>query len=107
MGIRLRSGWLLWAYVLLAANATNTNSNTTYLWTGPNGFSSNGANTIISNVSSANNGAYTVSVNFPNGCSTTESIVVNSIENVPAQQQVSSNSPICEGENIILFTLEQ
>ncbi|MBA4852992.1 PKD domain-containing protein [Emticicia sp. BO119] len=41
-------------------------SSMTYLWTGPNGFSSTARNASVTNVTSANAGIYTVTVNF--GC---------------------------------------
>jgi len=47
-----------------------TIDNVTYQWTGPNGFTSNEQNPVISNVSAADNGTYSVSVLPPgaNAC---------------------------------------
>ena len=42
----------------------------TYTWTGPNGYNSNVQNPVITNVTPANSGTYTVTVtNIPGGCS--------------------------------------
>jgi trimeric autotransporter adhesin len=44
------------------------NSFPTYSWTGPNGFSSTSRTPIISNVSAANEGVYSLAVTLTNGC---------------------------------------
>ena len=74
---------------------------TTYSWTGPNSFSSNIQNPNIANVSAVNAGFYIVTVS--NGtCSKTAqtNVTINSANT--ANVNVSSNSPICEGQNLIL-----
>ena len=49
----------------------------TYLWTGPNGFSSTLQNPVIPNVTPANSGTYTLKVTAAGGCSATASTTVN------------------------------
>ena len=46
----------------------STVDNTTYSWTGPNGFASTNQNPSISNATSAASGAYLVTVTDSNGC---------------------------------------
>jgi T5SS/PEP-CTERM-associated repeat protein len=46
----------------------STVSNTTYSWTGPNGFASSSQNPSISNATSAASGTYLVTVTDSNGC---------------------------------------
>ncbi|MFZ4797077.1 MAG: T9SS type A sorting domain-containing protein [Bacteroidia bacterium] len=70
----------------------------TYNWTGPNGFTSNIQNPIVSNVSSLAAGNYTVTVN--NGCSTSESM--NIIVKPKPLLFLSSNSPVCIGDTLKL-----
>ncbi len=73
-----------------------------YHWTGPNGFSSNLQNPIITNASVANSGTYTVSITAP-GCSvtiSTSTIVV--VKQTPVAPTASSNSPVCIGDNLNL-----
>jgi gliding motility-associated-like protein len=78
--------------------------NATYQWSGPNGFTSNEQNPIITPISSLNNGTYTVKV-IENGCDSGESsieVVVSSqpqftlestcIENAFTIQAIASNS---------------
>ena len=52
------------------------NPNTTYQWTGPNGFSSILQNPIILNSSTLNSGNYTVKASI-NGCESVASVIVN------------------------------
>jgi gliding motility-associated-like protein len=72
----------------------------TYLWTGPDGFSSSDQNPIINGAIIANEGVYSVLITA-NGCTSGSStgVMVNAIPVVVA----SSNSPICEGEAISLI----
>lgn len=73
----------------------------TYNWEGPFGFTASGQIQVLSNISLAQAGVYTVTVNIP-GCSTrtavTEVIVNAAVTNVAIQ----NNSPICSGQALIL-----
>ncbi len=75
----------------------------TYAWTGPNGFSSNLQNPVINNITVANTGVYSVTIN--NGtCPSlpgTTTVVVNLI---PATPVASNDGPVCEGDNVTLST---
>ncbi|WP_229250615.1 Ig-like domain-containing protein, partial [Emticicia aquatilis] len=68
-----------------AGNAINLTSSVgdSYLWSGPNGFSSSLQNPIISNASSSNTGTYSLVV-ATNGCSAsaTTSVTVNPLPNI-------------------------
>lgn len=71
-----------------------------YVWSGPNGLSSNQQNPQLIATLAAN-GTYTVTVTDNNGCSASAStnVVVNP---GPTPPTVGSNSPVCVGGNIIL-----
>ena len=73
---------------------------------GPNGFSSNTENPVISNVSVSNNGGYTVEVTSANGCKAVSSIVVTNILPGVVTPTITTNSPVCEDENISLNILQ-
>ncbi len=77
------------------------NGGQTYNWAGPNGYTSNLQNPTISNASSLNTGAYTLTATNSNGCSNTAStsVVVNTLLVVT----VSANSTICIGSSINLM----
>lgn len=47
-----------------------------YVWSGPDGFSSSSANPVIYNVTSANAGLYTVTVTTSRGCQSTADVTV-------------------------------
>ncbi|MCC8358640.1 T9SS type A sorting domain-containing protein [Salinimicrobium sediminilitoris] len=75
----------------------------TYQWTGPNGFTSSEQNPVIPNASQAKAGEYSLVVTNANGCSSNPqrtNVVVNNLP-VPV---LSSNSPVCEGSDIQLYS---
>lgn len=73
----------------------------TYDWQGPNGYSSTDQNPIISNVTTADEGTYTLTVTA-NGCpSAPVSITVN-ISEAPTSNPSAIETTICEGEDIEL-----
>jgi len=82
----------------------NSSGGTIYSWLGPNNFTSSNQNPSITNVSLAMNGTYSISVGVVGGtnlvCQSTStlSVVVNPLPVV----NISSNSPICEGQTINL-----
>lgn len=83
--------------LLLSASGGNT-----YSWSGPNGFTSVLQNPVISNVSSAASGQYTVVVSSGGGCvkTATISVIVNPL---PAPQIISGNA-ICINSILTLST---
>ncbi|MGM0649582.1 MAG: gliding motility-associated C-terminal domain-containing protein [Bacteroidota bacterium] len=72
-----------------------------WTWSGPGGFTSSSHNPIIGSATDTESGTYTVTVTDNNGCTNADDVdvIVNPIPDV----QVSSNSPICEGEDIDLI----
>lgn len=74
-----------------------------YKWTGPNGFTSNVQNPVISNADPNNSGVYTVLISSP-GCTATLSKSISvKVNPSPIVPIVSSNSPLCTGTNLTLF----
>ena len=71
-----------------------------YLWTGPDGFTSEQQNPVIDNAATSMAGEYRVLVSSENGCQA-EASVEASILQAP-EATASSNSPVCEGESIML-----
>ena len=73
---------------------------TQYEWTATNGFHNTGPNSIITlnNVTSANNGIYTVTVTGLNGCSASASTTVTISETVgtPSAITVTGTEPTCQ-----------
>ncbi|MEZ5003282.1 MAG: gliding motility-associated C-terminal domain-containing protein [Chitinophagales bacterium] len=76
----------------------------TYEWTGPNGFTSNLQNPTIDNVTEANNqGIYSVVVTSnSSGCQSGTATVYVEIVPIPDAPSIASNSPLCEGEDLVL-----
>lgn len=71
-----------------------------YSWTGPGGFSSFLQNPIITGVTGAHSGIYTVTVSDSNGCTTSKSTLVE----IHPEPVISVSSPtiICAGDSINL-----
>ncbi len=88
----------------LTLNASG-NASHTYLWTGPNGFTSTLQNPVITNVSTSYNGNYTVVVSN-SGCSKSSSVFVSGITPKPTMPLISSPDAICEG-NILQLSVNQ
>lgn len=78
----------------------NVGAFTTYTWSGPSAFTSNGQNPTVTNAQVTNGGVYTVSVTDPSGCigSSTTNVVINPSPNPIA----GSNNPVCLGNAINL-----
>lgn len=81
-----------------------------YNWAGPNGFNSTAAIPLISNVTAANGGVYTLTVNFGNPCAGTVTATINiTIANFQASLfarrtgQSSNSFTFCSGSNIELY----
>lgn len=85
----------------ICANATlslTANGGITYVWAGPNGFNSLLQNPILANAQPNATGIYTVLVTNAQTC--TNTAVTNVIVNALPTPSITSNSPICEGQNI-------
>ncbi|MFN6039675.1 MAG: SprB repeat-containing protein, partial [Bacteroidota bacterium] len=76
-----------------------------YIWSGPNGFTSNLSNPAALNSTTAMSGIYTVTVTSVNGCTSTAttSVIVNSL---PTALPFVNNSN-CSGTNLILYANAQ
>lgn len=82
-------------------NLTSPASSGTYVWSGPNGFASNAQNPSIPNVTSANNGTYSLYI-VENGCTSATGTVSVTVVNPPITPSFTTNSPVCEGGTITL-----
>jgi gliding motility-associated-like protein len=74
---------------------------TTYHWTGPNGYSNNTQNPVVSSsATTAMAGVYTLTVTNSNGClsTATTTVVVNAVPVATA----TNNGPVCAGRPLIL-----
>ncbi|RCW30222.1 PKD domain-containing protein, partial [Marinilabilia salmonicolor] len=72
-----------------------------YSWSGPDGFTSTDQNPTVTNVAVANAGIYNVTITDSNGCFVTGTTTVVINEN-PTIDDISSNSPVCEGGTLNL-----
>jgi hypothetical protein len=77
--------------------SASTVPNATYIWTGPNGFTSTEQNPVLNNISINSAGTYTVTTNI-NGCSSTPATTVVNVN----RAIVNSNGPVCEGSPLTL-----
>jgi gliding motility-associated-like protein len=76
----------------------------TYSWTGPSSFSSTNQNPTINPADFVNAGTYTVTVSVSTaGCTGTASVDVF-VKPLPDSVVASSNSPLCEGSILYLYS---
>lgn len=81
----------------------STISGASYSWTGPNGFTSTGQNPVIAGIQSSGAGTYSV-IATVNGCSSVAGTTSVSVNPAPATPVVTLNSPLCEGQTLLLST---
>jgi gliding motility-associated-like protein len=87
------------APILLSANATAGS----YAWTGPAGFTSTVQNPVIPSASTANDGFYFLTLT-QNGCTSAAGNVQVQVVGSVTTPLVTSNSPICDGQMLMLTT---
>jgi gliding motility-associated-like protein/fimbrial isopeptide formation D2 family protein/uncharacterized repeat protein (TIGR01451 family) len=83
--------------------STTTNA-ASYVWTGPNGFSSSLQNPSVVNATLIDSGSYNLFVIDANGCPSGDTSVQVSVNPNPGQPVLSSNSAICDGDSLVLST---
>ncbi len=89
--------------VNLTSNTTTIGTTTTYIWAGPNTFSSGDQNPVISGATTADAGIYTVTITV-DGCSATATTAV-SINPLPTPSFTLSDTEVCaDGSSIITVT---
>lgn len=84
----------------LSLSATFT-AGATYSWTGPGGFTSTLINPTIVGVTLANAGTYSVTATVA-GCTSPPGTVAVVVNTVPVTPTLTSNSPVCAGQNLSL-----
>ncbi len=87
----------------LDAGATSAS---TYVWSGPNGFTSASATPVIANATTAANGTYTVTASNASGCKTAATVTVDAVRPAPVQPTVTTNAPVCRDAQINLTVAE-
>ncbi len=71
-----------------------------YFWSGPDGFISDQADPVISEMNSTNAGIYQLIAINQLGC--TDTIEIEVVVNAGPQVQIESNSPLCADESLML-----
>lgn len=72
----------------------------TYLWTGPNGFTSNQQNPVINNATTASAGKYYVTVSLPGCGNQLDSVTIG----IGGSKTSTVNRTICEGDTVEGYT---
>jgi hypothetical protein len=85
----------------ISVNGTNTSSNATFTWTGPNSYSSIGKSIVINNISSSNDGSYSVTAT-DSGCTSAPFSTGFIVKPKPTAPVNSNSSPQCEGTKLDL-----
>ncbi|MCS6905378.1 MAG: fibronectin type III domain-containing protein [Bacteroidia bacterium] len=79
----------------------NSIAGASYLWQGPNNFTSTLNNPIILNVQTYNEGVYTVTATL--GICSSQAFIPVSVKQRPVIRGITSNSPVCVGTKLELF----
>ena len=72
-----------------------------YIWSGPNNFSSTSQNPTLNNAQTAATGIYSVSATA-NGCTSSAGTTAVTVYAIPSAPTVGSNSPVCTGSTLNL-----
>ena len=75
----------------------------TYAWTGPNGYTANTQNATVNNWSAANNGVYSLVINYGSGCATSPASV--NLTGTPSPTIDITAAPsltVCSGQSVVL-----
>lgn len=83
--------------------SSDTMSNVSYSWTGPNGFSSGSKDTSFVSYLMGQSGPYTVTTVSPYGCKQTAVAQVQ-LKPMPEQVEAQNNGPVCDGADLRLIT---
>lgn len=85
-----------------ALNLSSTSAGAgTYSWTGPGGYTSNVQDPILTPITLAQAGTYTVYA-VENGCLSAGTTLLVQVQPAPIIPSVGSNSPVCTGNNLNL-----
>ena len=76
----------------------------TYLWTGPNNYSSISSSPVLPNGTSADNGSYIVIVTSGAGCTSQPMETLVNVSDAPATPVISGDQQFCAGEAMSLST---
>ena len=78
-------------------------ANATYVWTGPNGFTSNDQNHVITDAEMGDAGNYILKVTV-DGCESHADTIQVTVKDKPATPTITSNTPLCAEDNLQLGT---
>jgi gliding motility-associated-like protein len=82
---------------------TSLTNGGTYVWTGPAGFNSNIQAPTVNNWTPANNGTYSLTINYGVGCSTSPATVnINGVASPTVNLAVAPSLTICAGQSLTL-----
>lgn len=73
----------------------------TYQWAGPDNFTSQQKNPVITNIDADNAGTYSVTITGVTGCTAVGSVQV-AIEDLPLTPEIITDSGVCNFEDIVL-----
>lgn len=86
--------------ITITQQVTQQGSGASFVWSGPNGFSSTNTDAVIPNAAFANAGTYTLTYSAP-ACTDKSQSKTITVQQSPIAN-ASSNAPFCEGGNLQL-----
>ncbi len=85
------------------AGASGSGGGLSYLWTGPNGFTSTIRNPVLPNIKSGDTGRYIVQVSTTEGCTASDTISITAFNAINGS--FSGNTVICLGDSTVLTAI--
>lgn len=85
------------------AGASGSGGGLSYLWTGPNGFTSTIRNPVLPNIKSGDTGRYIVQVSTTEGCTASDTISITAYNAINGSY--SGNTVICLGDSTVLTAI--
>lgn len=73
-------------------------------WSSANGFASNQSHPVIPNPKESDSGVYTLTVQGLTGCTSSGSVLIQIDEGGAFRPTLESNSPVCQGDSVLLTT---
>ncbi len=89
----------------ITESPVDVNNTYTYVWSGPNGYSSTEKNAKVLNVTTADNGQYCVTVFDETGCPSVQKCIIVDVKDIPTTPVITlegASTELCEGEVVTI-----
>lgn len=89
----------------ITESPVDNNDEYTYIWSGPNGYSSNMKEAVVPNITTDDNGQYCITIFDETGCPSVQECIFVDIKDIPTTPELTisgSLTELCEGEAVTM-----